>query len=81
MNSAIENFTYDLDVLRSNPCSENDPWRIWRSRTPKVFCLMTRTTTLALQRVDFGRDDALALSLSLFGSGRRQSIGNLNPYL
>ena len=48
---------------------------------------MTRTTTLTLQSVDFGKDDLLALTIFVFffffGGGRQnlsKSYENHNPY-
>ena len=36
------------------------------SHTPKIFFPMTKTTILTLKSVDFGRDNLLALAISLF---------------
>ena len=36
------------------------------SRTPKIFCPINRTTILALQSVDFGREKTMALTLTLW---------------
>ena len=54
----LEKFTSDLDVPKSIPLDENEEWRIWKSRAPKIFRLMTWTTILALQSVSFGREDS-----------------------
>ena len=46
--------------LDQNPSNEADNQQ--RSYTPKIFCLMTLTITLALQMVDFGKNEALIVS-------------------
>ena len=70
----LENFTFDLDIPKTIPLSENEKQWSWKSRTPKIFRLMTRTMILALQSIGFGNIISL-LSLSLsFSGGERQSL-------
>ena len=64
---------------------EDEEQLIWKSRTPKIFRLMTRTTILALQSLGLGNEDLLALTIFLFLSkGGKQSLsqgyGNPSPY-
>ena len=40
---ALENNTFDFDVLKSNPIREDQIWKYWRSPTPKIFFPMALT--------------------------------------
>ena len=53
----LQNFTFNLDVPKSIPLSEDEEQRIWKSYTPKIFHSMTWTTILAHQSVDFRRKE------------------------
>ena len=55
-----------VDVSKLIPLEEDEEQWIWKSRTPKIFHLMTRTAILTLQSVDFRNDDFLAFTISLF---------------
>ena len=63
----LEHFIYDLDILKSLSFNENEDQWIWKSYTLKIFCLMTRTTILALQSMDFGKENIFVLSFSTGG--------------
>ena len=62
----LENFTFDLDVLKSILLGEDEEQWILNSYTPKILYPMTRTMILALQSVGFGKDDLLIFTISLF---------------
>ena len=59
----FETHTYDMDVHKSNLNNEEEACNLQMPYTPKIFRLMTLTTTLALQRMGFIREEALALSI------------------
>ena len=56
--NALENFTYDLYVLKSILLGEDEAWSIQKFYTPNIFYPMTPTTILELQSVGFERKES-----------------------